>query len=119
MSSRSSPDIVTERANGRNHYPQAFSSLADFSASDTPGPEVAELLASIHVLSLFTAKGRRAGRLWKYYWDTIVACVDPETILQAMRDAGFVDVKRHVALGTFSEYTGRRPEDPAAPDRDS
>ena len=30
-----------------------------------------------------------------------------------MRDAGFVDVKRHVALGTFSEYTGRRPEDSA------
>jgi demethylmenaquinone methyltransferase/2-methoxy-6-polyprenyl-1,4-benzoquinol methylase len=67
----------------------------------------------VPMLSLFTAKGRKAGKLWKYYWDTIIACVDPETILQSMRDAGFVDVKRHVAMGTFSEYTGRRPDDQA------
>ena len=37
--------------------PEAFSSLADFSASDVPGRELAELRASIHLLSLMTAKG--------------------------------------------------------------
>jgi demethylmenaquinone methyltransferase / 2-methoxy-6-polyprenyl-1,4-benzoquinol methylase len=45
-------------------------------------------------------------RLWSYYWDTIERCVAPERILDAMRDAGFEDVRRHVELGIFSEYTG-------------
>jgi demethylmenaquinone methyltransferase/2-methoxy-6-polyprenyl-1,4-benzoquinol methylase len=67
----------------------------------------------VPLLSRLTRKGRKAGILWKYYWETIEACVDPETIMQAMRNAGFVDVKRHVELGIFSEYTGVRPNDEA------
>ena len=49
-------------------------------------------------------------RLMEYYWDTIAACVPPETILAAMTRAGFQDVRRHVELGIFSEYVGTRPE---------
>jgi demethylmenaquinone methyltransferase / 2-methoxy-6-polyprenyl-1,4-benzoquinol methylase len=45
--------------------------------------------------------------LMRYYWDTIEACVPPEQVMAAMRAAGFTDVKRHVELGIFSEYTGR------------
>jgi demethylmenaquinone methyltransferase/2-methoxy-6-polyprenyl-1,4-benzoquinol methylase len=52
---------------------------------------------------------REAGTLMRYYWDTIRTCVPPESILQALRNAGFTDVKRHVELGIFSEYSGRRP----------
>lgn len=48
-------------------------------------------------------------RMWRYYWDTIEACVDPQAVLSALRQAGFEDVKRHVELGIFSEYQGRRP----------
>ena len=67
-------------------------------------------------LSRFTRLRReRAGaaaggsrRLWEYYWDTIEACVPPERVMDAMRAAGFVDVRRHVELGIFSEYTARR-----------
>jgi demethylmenaquinone methyltransferase/2-methoxy-6-polyprenyl-1,4-benzoquinol methylase len=44
--------------------------------------------------------------LWQYYWDTIEACVPPQGVLGAMSAAGFNDVKRHVELGIFSEYTG-------------
>lgn len=47
--------------------------------------------------------------LWRYYWETIEACVEPETVLQALRQAGFQQVKRFVELGIFSEYTGIKP----------
>jgi demethylmenaquinone methyltransferase/2-methoxy-6-polyprenyl-1,4-benzoquinol methylase len=55
--------------------------------------------------------GNRRGtsHLFKYYWDTIEACVPPERVLAALRQAGFTDVKRHVEVGIFSEYTGRKP----------
>lgn len=52
---------------------------------------------------------RGSGRLWSYYWETIEHCLPPEQILDAMRAAGFADVHRHVELGIFSEYTGRKP----------
>jgi demethylmenaquinone methyltransferase/2-methoxy-6-polyprenyl-1,4-benzoquinol methylase len=52
---------------------------------------------------------REAGTLMRYYWDTIRTCVRPEAILQALGEAGFEDVKRHVELGIFSEYSARRP----------
>ena len=52
----------------------------------------------------------RAGTtlLWRYYWETIEACVDPATVLAAMRSAGFVDVTRRVRFGIFSDYVGRK-----------
>jgi demethylmenaquinone methyltransferase/2-methoxy-6-polyprenyl-1,4-benzoquinol methylase len=57
------------------------------------------------------ATGREQSRLlWQYYWDTIDACVPPETLLHALRRAGFVDADRHVELGIFSEYTARKPD---------
>ncbi len=30
--------------------------------------------------------------------------------MDALRTAGFVDVRRHTELGIFSEYTARKPE---------
>ncbi len=48
---------------------------------------------------------REMRKLMHYYWDTVRLCVPPETILSALRDAGFSDVKRHVEMGIFSEYT--------------
>ncbi|MCG5540236.1 MULTISPECIES: class I SAM-dependent methyltransferase [unclassified Halorhodospira] len=48
--------------------------------------------------------------LMQYYWDTVDHCVPPDTIVQAMEAAGFREVRRHVVMGIFSEYTGVRPE---------
>lgn len=48
--------------------------------------------------------GRSSRELMQYYWDTIDACVRPETILDALRDAGFSQVGRHRLMGLFSEY---------------
>jgi demethylmenaquinone methyltransferase/2-methoxy-6-polyprenyl-1,4-benzoquinol methylase len=59
-------------------------------------------------LSRLTAGGERQRVLWEYYWETINACVPPAELRAAMTRAGFADVARHVELGIFSEYTGRR-----------
>jgi len=63
----------------------------------------------IPFLARFAGKHRNTAQLFKYYWDTIEACVPPERILEALRHAGFEDVKRFVEAGIFSEYTARKP----------
>jgi demethylmenaquinone methyltransferase/2-methoxy-6-polyprenyl-1,4-benzoquinol methylase len=60
---------------------------------------------------LTARRGHNSHKLWVYYWDTIVACVPPETVMDALKKAGFTDLSRHVELGLFSEYVGRRPFD--------
>lgn len=62
----------------------------------------------VPILSRLTFCHKDVGTLWEYYWETIKVCVAPELVMQAMRSAGFVDVDRHVELGIFSEYTGRK-----------
>ncbi len=47
--------------------------------------------------------------LMRYYWDTIEQCVPPETICQALSDAGADNAHRHIVMGIFSEYTGTKP----------
>ncbi|MEX2575754.1 MAG: class I SAM-dependent methyltransferase, partial [Halofilum sp. (in: g-proteobacteria)] len=60
-------------------------------------------------------RSRKGQTLMRYYWETIEQCVPPETILSALRGAGFEQVNRHVVMGIFSEYTGVKPES-ASPD---
>lgn len=50
----------------------------------------------------------RTPELWAYYWETIDKCVPPQQVMSALRDAGFVDVKRSIVGGIFSEYTATR-----------
>lgn len=49
-----------------------------------------------------------AEQLMRYYWDTIDQCVPPEIILEALRQAGFQNPSRHVAMGIFSEYSATK-----------
>jgi demethylmenaquinone methyltransferase / 2-methoxy-6-polyprenyl-1,4-benzoquinol methylase len=63
----------------------------------------------IPFLARVAGSRRGTAHLFKYYWDTIEACVPPERVLTALRQAGFTDVKRYVEVGIFSEYTGRKP----------
>jgi demethylmenaquinone methyltransferase/2-methoxy-6-polyprenyl-1,4-benzoquinol methylase len=53
---------------------------------------------------LFT-RSHDARDMMRYYWETMDACVPPETVLTALRNAGFGEVKRESMLGLFSEYT--------------
>jgi demethylmenaquinone methyltransferase/2-methoxy-6-polyprenyl-1,4-benzoquinol methylase len=52
--------------------------------------------------------GRPAARMMEYFWDTVDNCVSPDTILTALRDAGFPGATRRVTGGVLSEYTGVR-----------
>jgi demethylmenaquinone methyltransferase/2-methoxy-6-polyprenyl-1,4-benzoquinol methylase len=63
----------------------------------------------VPLIAKVVARKRDTAELWRYYWDTIEACIPPQTVVQALRDAGFHDVRRHVELGIFSEYTATRP----------
>jgi demethylmenaquinone methyltransferase/2-methoxy-6-polyprenyl-1,4-benzoquinol methylase len=47
--------------------------------------------------------------LMRYYWDTIDACAHPAEILQAIREAGFLEEYRSLELGIFSAYCARKP----------
>lgn len=62
----------------------------------------------VPALARVVGRRRDTAHLFKYFWDTIEACVPPETVMTALRQAGFSDVKRVVQLGIFSEYTGHR-----------
>jgi len=61
--------------------------------------------AVVPMIARLVARKRDTAELWRYYWDTIEACIPPEAVLGALRAAGFEQVKRHVELGIFSEYT--------------
>jgi demethylmenaquinone methyltransferase / 2-methoxy-6-polyprenyl-1,4-benzoquinol methylase len=47
--------------------------------------------------------------LIRYFWDTIAACVPPQTIVRTLADAGFVGVERQLELKIFSAYRARKP----------
>lgn len=71
---------------------------------------VANLLLKAYMRGLVPAIARVVSRsrttpmLWRYYWDTIEACVPPAQVLQTLHNAGLSGVERHVELGVFSQY---------------
>ncbi|HJQ38178.1 MAG TPA: class I SAM-dependent methyltransferase [Thermoanaerobaculia bacterium] len=58
------------------------------------------------------SRNARAAEMLRYYWDTTRDCVRPDVIMDALRAAGFTDVKRRVEMGIFSEYSGSRAASP-------
>jgi demethylmenaquinone methyltransferase/2-methoxy-6-polyprenyl-1,4-benzoquinol methylase len=59
----------------------------------------------VPLIAKAVARGQDTAELWRYYWDTIEACITPGQVLDAMRRAGFDEVDQHVELGIFREYT--------------
>jgi len=45
--------------------------------------------------------------LWRYYWDTIEACVPPAQVLSTLETMGLQPATRHVDLGIFSAYSAQ------------
>ena len=67
----------------------------------------------VPLLALVVGKSSNTRKLWRYYWDTIEACVPPEQILAALRAAGFTDVKRHIevkGMSILAEYHATKPQ---------
>ena len=56
---------------------------------------------------------RSTSKLWRYYWDTIEACVSPAQVIATLEAAGFTDVHRHIetkGLSILAEYQATKPE---------
>ncbi len=69
----------------------------------------AYMRAFVPLVARLVARKRDTAELWRYYWDTIEACIPPRMVLDALREAGFEQVQRTTQLGIFSEYTARKP----------
>jgi demethylmenaquinone methyltransferase / 2-methoxy-6-polyprenyl-1,4-benzoquinol methylase len=58
----------------------------------------------IPLLTRFVSSQKKTTTMWRYYWDTIEACVPPEQVMATLRASGLTQVDRHLELGVFSEY---------------
>lgn len=75
-----------------------------------PGYHLLKLYLGTIVPLITRLRGsREAQTLMRYFWDTIEQCVPPATILAALEEAGFEQVRREIVTGIFSEYTAVRP----------
>lgn len=54
-------------------------------------------------------RGHSAKVMMRYFWDTIDACVPPETILDVLAAAGFEEQRREGQAPLFAEYVATRP----------
>lgn len=64
-------------------------------------------------ISRLTGADRETARLWRYYWDTIEACVPNQQVVSTLKACGFDDARCYSHLGSvtlFSEYQGTRGE---------
>lgn len=58
----------------------------------------------IPLLTRFVSRQKDTATIWRYYWDSIEACVPPEQVMATLSAAGLMQVKRHLEVGVFSEY---------------
>jgi demethylmenaquinone methyltransferase/2-methoxy-6-polyprenyl-1,4-benzoquinol methylase len=63
----------------------------------------------VPAITRITTRHADSQLLWQYYWDTIEACVPPETVTATLSAAGFDPVSHRCELGLFSEYLARKP----------
>ena len=64
-----------------------------------------------HVVPAVTRLGtvnREAQLLYEYCWDTFESCVPPDQITAALRAAGLGNVRHHLELRIFSEYSAAK-----------
>ncbi|MBL0418887.1 class I SAM-dependent methyltransferase [Ramlibacter sp. AW1] len=67
----------------------------------------AYMRGAVPLMARAVSRSASTPMLWRYYWDTIEACVPPARVLQTLSAAGLMDAERHVELGIFSEYRAR------------
>lgn len=58
----------------------------------------------IPLLTRFVSRQKDNQTLWRYFWDSIEACIPPEHVLATLSAAGLNRVQRHLEVGIFSEY---------------
>ncbi len=67
----------------------------------------------IPFLSRLVTRRRDTTTIWRYYWDSIEACVPPEQVIATLRAEGLSEVRQHLEVGVFSEYQAIKPLQPA------
>jgi demethylmenaquinone methyltransferase / 2-methoxy-6-polyprenyl-1,4-benzoquinol methylase len=65
--------------------------------------------AAVPTIARVVGKQGHTSELWRYYWDTIEACIPGPQVVAALQAAGFANVQQHVELGIFSEFTAQKP----------
>ena len=58
----------------------------------------------IPLLTRFVSRQKDTATIWRYYWDSIEACVPPAQVMATLRGAGLSQIERHLEAGVFSEY---------------
>ncbi len=58
----------------------------------------------IPLLTRFLSRQKDSATIWRYYWDSIEACVPPEQVVATLKAAGLTQVAQHLEVGVFSEY---------------
>ena len=58
----------------------------------------------IPLLTRLISRQKESATIWRYYWDSIEACVPPEQVVATLTATGLTQVKRHLEIGIFSEY---------------
>jgi demethylmenaquinone methyltransferase/2-methoxy-6-polyprenyl-1,4-benzoquinol methylase len=67
----------------------------------------------VPLLALFVGNRKNTPRLWRYYWDTIEACVPPAQVIATLEASGFTGVRRHIevrGMSILAEYQATKPE---------
>ena len=68
----------------------------------------------IPLLTRFISKQKNTATMWRYFWDSIEACVRPEQVVATLSAARLTQVKRYLKLSVFSEYQAIKT-DPGQP----
>ena len=58
----------------------------------------------IPLLTRFVSRQHDTVTIWRYFWDSIEACVPPEQVIATLKLARLTQVERYLAVGVFSEY---------------
>jgi demethylmenaquinone methyltransferase/2-methoxy-6-polyprenyl-1,4-benzoquinol methylase len=67
----------------------------------------------VPVMARLLGGGADTATLWRYYWDSIEACVPPAQVVETLAAAGFVGARRHIetpALSVFAEFQAVKPD---------
>lgn len=66
----------------------------------------------VPLLAPLVGRKHNTARLWRYYWDTIEACMPPAQIVAELEAAGFSPARRHIdakAMSIFAEFQAEKP----------
>ena len=80
----------------------------------SPQGRIAKALLKVYMRGIVPTLGKLFARsnataeLWRYYWDTIEACVPAKDVVSTLRACGFDDVRSEVHYGIFTEYQATR-----------